>query len=424
MRSSSRFTASARWLMFALLIGLPFFGTVPLARAEDVIPPDCEIFPERCEPEPVEISGRVTTPAGTGVGGVVVTVRRTSTGVIMGSAITDANGFYFVDFPVFNVAFYTITPSKPCYRFDPPNRSTAYSTNNANFTAFKCNPSSDFDGDGKADVAVWRPSNGTWYILRSSNGTYYTQQWGQSGDRLVPGDYDGDGKTDLAVFRPGTSADPNPNNGIWHILRSSDGTSSAVTFGYNSDVLVPGDYDGDGKTDLATWRPSDGNWYVLQSSNGIMSVVQWGLSGDRAVPADYDGDGRTDRATWRPGDTIWYVLQSSTLTAAYVPWGLNSDQPVPADYDGDGKTDFATWRPSDTTWYILYNSTLTAGYAQWGLSGDVLTPGDYDGDGKTDVAVFRPSNGNWYILYSSNNAVVTYAFGTAGDIPVPSANLP
>ncbi|MEK6406224.1 MAG: FG-GAP-like repeat-containing protein [Acidobacteriota bacterium] len=271
----------------------------------------------------------------------------------------------------------------------------------------------DFDSDGKSDTAICRPSDGNWWILNSAGG-YRIQQWGLSGDKMVPGDYDGDGKTDTAIFRP--------SDGNWWILNTSTGNYRIQQWGFSTDIPVPGDYDGDGKTDTAVFRPSDGNWWILNSFNGSFRVQQWGFPGDKLVPGDYDGDGKTDIAIWRPSDGNWWIL-NSTGGFRVQQWGFPGDIPVPGDYDGDGKTDIAIWRPSDGNWWIL-NSTGGFRVQQWGFPSDIPVPGgDYDGDGKTDIAVWRPSDGNWWILKSSDATLKLQQWGFPTDIPVPSSYL-
>jgi FG-GAP-like repeat len=272
----------------------------------------------------------------------------------------------------------------------------------------------DFDGDGKTDVSVYRPSEGNWYVAKSTGGVSATH-FGISTDQIVPGDYDGDGKTDVAVYRDGT----------WFVLNSSNGAFSATNFGISTDKPVQDDYDGDGKTDFAVFR--DGTWYVQKSTSGYLSA-NWGLATDTPAPGDFDGDGKADFTVWRgsdnPGDADFFTLNSSNGLANSVSWGSASDIPVVGDFDGDTKTDYAVFRPSTGDWYVLNSGG--AGYTtrHFGSNGDVPVRGDYDGDGKADFAVFRPSDKNWYILNSSSNSFNAVYFGNPTDIPVPSKQFP
>ncbi len=281
-----------------------------------------------------------------------------------------------------------------------------------------------FDYDSKADLGVFRPSEGNWYSLSSDTQTSGTARWGIASDRLVPADYDGDGLTDFAVWRPET--------GTWFVLRSRDGqiqivnwgTRQPVGTGYIEDTPLPADYDGDGHADFAVWRPANGIWYVLKSSNDYnpdaAEYFNWGKSGDVAVPADYDGDKRADFTVFRPSEDRWYVFQSSNgawKTSAFGNSGY--DLLVPADYTGDEQADFAVYRQG--TWLIQDSATNEIYTFQYGLNTDYPVPADYNGDGLTDLGVFR--DGVWYVKETISGTTSVFYYGTAGDVPLGFASV-
>jgi hypothetical protein len=284
-------------------------------------------------------------------------------------------------------------------------------------------PASDFEADNRAEVGVYRPSNGGWYLLQSSSaftaGAGYA--WGAPGDVPQLGDFDGDGKADITVYRPSSA--------YWFILKSTSGYTVWDTYqwGTSGDLPMAADYDGDGRADLAVYRPASGSWYILLSTTGFSGGAGyiWGAAGDVPLPADYDGDGRADLAVYRPSSGHWFILQSTTGYTSWgtYQWGSTGDIMAPADYDGDGRADLAVYRPSSGTWYVLTSSSqfsAGAGYV-WGAAGDVPVPEDYDGDGQTDIAVYRPSTAHWFVLTSSTGyaSSLTYQWGSSGDVPLP-----
>ncbi|MBP6004719.1 MAG: VCBS repeat-containing protein [Pyrinomonadaceae bacterium] len=283
-------------------------------------------------------------------------------------------------------------------------------------TAQLKNRVSDFDGDGKTDLATFTPASGNWGIENSSNAAFASINFGFNTDKLTPGDYDGDGKTDLAIYRPST--------GTWWIRRSTNpGNFQAIQFGVSTDIPVEADYDADGKTDVAVFRPSTGVWYIQQSTLGF-KAMQWGISTDIPVVGDFEGDGKPDIAVWRPSNGVWYVSQSSSSIPFYSAFGTSGDKPVSADFNGNGVSDFAVYRPSTGTWYSLDPATQAFSAYNFGLAEDMPIPADYDGDGKADIAVFRPSTNVWYRLNSNGGSFFARVFGQSADVPTAASVQP
>lgn len=299
----------------------------------------------------------------------------------------------------------------------------------------------DFDGDNRTDLAVFRVATNTFFARRSGSTNALDilgLQFGNAQtDDLVPADYNGDGITDFAVYR----RDIATNLGTFFVQDTARVSSPqgfrAFQFGFATDQPVPRDYDGDNRADFAVVRRTPGatslvrgtlTWFILQSSTNTLRSVQFGFDVDTPAPGDYDGDGRFDIAVFRnevDGTGTFFILQSSTNTVRAVRFGLGSDLVIPGDYDGDGRTDIAVVRQGDPfQFFILRSSDNSFLAVTFGEKPQIPAPGDYDGDGRTDIAVFDPRNGVFYILESSsNNTVVRQRqFGQNGDIPLARSN--
>lgn len=266
----------------------------------------------------------------------------------------------------------------------------------------------DFDEDGKADLAIYRPTEGRWYSRDSGSNSMRVARWGANGDKPLLSK-DTEGTSLYTVFRPDT--------GIWYVFPYSGGYS-AFQWGMSGDKALIFDWSttaGTTKTSEMIFRPVDGTWWI-HSGTGGGSSLKFGQQGDIPMLADFDGDGTDERTVFRPSNGTWYFLNTETNQTQTISFGASGDIPVPADYDADGIADVAIFRPSTGDWWFRNAQTGAQTAAHFGQQGDEPQPADYDGDGSADLCVFR--NGAWWILKSSNGSTKVENWGAFNDLPL------
>lgn len=307
----------------------------------------------------------------------------------------------------------------------------------------------DYNGDGAADLAVYQPSLGRWYIV-STGGTRIANpiQWGYPTAVPVPADYNGDGRADMAVY--------DRNGGYWYI--KSVATSFFVwrlQWGWTTAVPVPGDYDGDNVADVGVYDLNTALWYVysVKKKKVLLWASKWGFKGDvrtwekrpypstvLPMPFDYDQDGKTDQGFYYRGtnmqSSVWSIKGSSGLQILNKAWGSSGSIGAPGFYIQhysafDYPPGISTYKIGSTTatpeWGTPYVIGSQPGYGIFmGQFGKTLpVPGmDMDGNGWDDYVLYDYSTGDWTIKYSTGDgnslrygSVVKIRHGFAGVVP-------
>ncbi len=173
-----------------------------------------------------------------------------------------------------------------------------------------------------------------------------------------------------------------------------------------------GDFNGDGRTDVANFDGSNGTWDVGLSSGTRFRFTQWGDYADANATwihriGDFNGDGMDDVFSFKDGNGRMIVGLSTGTSFTVKTWReasfvTNWATFIPADYDGDGDEDIVGFHTVKRIWY-LYRSSGTSFEPAEAWSGDMGDAtathigGDFNGDRRPDVASFRHNDATWRV---------------------------
>ncbi|MBI2438727.1 MAG: hypothetical protein HYV36_07950 [Lentisphaerae bacterium] len=267
----------------------------------------------------------------------------------------------------------------------------------------------DTDGDGYSDGAELLRYH-TDPLDSNSLPTYWPlcfDAWSS------PGDYDGDGRSDVAVY--------DYSAGAWRLITMA-GQPLELVFGLTRVQPFVGDFDGDGYSEIGLYDPAQGLWTLYSAALDQAATLQFGDASMLPAPGDYGGDGRADPALFDTDSGIWHIYNVWDGQLFSVRWGAAGMIPAPGDYNGDGTADLAVYEPATGNWLI---ACFHKYYRTWEYFGGALggptwlpAPGDYDGDGRNDACLFESASGRWMLL-TWTGQYLQGTFGWAGCVPAP-----
>jgi hypothetical protein len=253
----------------------------------------------------------------------------------------------------------------------------------------------DWNGDGRKKLGVFH--NGQWLLDMNGNGIWEGPSidkqvfWGSPGDIPVVGNWNGLGNTDkIGVF--------NPTQGRWlldfngNFIWDGVPTDRFFSWGSPSDIPVVGDWNGSGTTKVGIFNPSQGWWLLDYNGNFIWEGVVidryllWGSPGDVPVPGDWNGNGTTNLGVFNPSQGVWVLDRNGSYTwdgpsvDGFFLWGSPNDIPVVGDWGGTGFDKVGVFNPSQGNWVLDINGNLiwdgfvTDRFINWGQPGDTPKP--------------------------------------------------
>jgi hypothetical protein len=275
----------------------------------------------------------------------------------------------------------------------------------ANFGALNSMIASDFNGDGKPDLAGV-DVNGLHVWLGNGDGTFQAQMdftAGPNGSQswaLAAGDFNGDGKLDLAVANAPDEAGSSGSVSI--LLGNGDGTfQSHVDYALGTSGLssvAVGEFNGDGNLDLVS-----NSVILLGNGDGTFGSPQPlpATAGGQIITADVNGDGKLDLIELSPKSVGVSILlgngDGTFQSAVNYADPNNASTGVVADFNADGKLDLAVANnsaPGSASIFLGNGDGTFQSPTDFstGPQPNSLAVADFNGDGRTDLAVMAQDN--------------------------------